>query len=281
MAKALKAASLSYLLVLFLSIYPAMAFEPMLPQTYITGTTVDGWWMSEKLDGIRGYWDGTQLYSKNGTRLAAPPEFIAGLPPFALEGELWGGRGAFEQTASIVMRQQPHAGWLIIHFAIFDVPSAPGPFRQRILAAHDWFEQHPSSYAFVIEQIPVDHHEQLLQELNRIEALGGEGLIIRDPDALYQAGRRSHIFKVKNFHDAEATVIAHLPGKGRNSGRLGALLVRNVEGIEFRIGSGLIDKDRDHPPAVGTVITYKYHGHYQSGIPKFPSYVRVRSDQGL
>ncbi|HMB15930.1 MAG TPA: DNA ligase [Pelovirga sp.] len=281
MAKILKATGLFYLLILFLSIYPAMAFEPMLPQVYTAETPVAGWWMSEKLDGIRGYWDGSQLYSKNGTLLAAPKEFTAELPPFPLEGELWGGRGTFEQTSSIVMRHQPHKGWLTIHFAIFDVPSAPGPFRQRLLAAHNWFEQRPSPYAFVIEQIPVDHHEQLVLELNRIEALGGEGLIIRDPDAPYQAGRRPHILKVKHFSDAEATVLAHLPGQGRNVGRLGALLVRNGEGIEFRIGSGLNDKDRANPPAIGTVISYKYHGYYQSGIPKFPSYLRIRSDQGL
>jgi len=281
MSKIIRSASLLCLSYLIFIFTPATAFEPMLPQIYTAETSVVGWWMSEKLDGIRGYWDGSQLYSKNGMLLAAPKEFIAELPPFPLEGELWGGRGTFEQTASIVMHQQPHAGWLQLQFAIFDVPTTQRPFRERIIDAVDWFTKTPSTYAFVIEQIPVDDESQLANELNRIEFMGGEGLIIRDPDALYQAGRRPHILKVKNFHDAEATVIAHLPGKGRNSGRLGALLVSNEEGIEFRIGSGLSDKDRDHPPAIGTVITYKYHGHYQSGIPKFPSYLRVRSDQGL
>ncbi len=281
MSKIITSTSLLCLSLLTLIFTPAVAFEPMLPQTYTTQTAVDGWWMSEKLDGIRGYWDGSQLYSKNGNRLAAPPEFTADLPPFPLEGELWGGRGTFEQTASIVMHQQPHAGWLQLQFAVFDVPATPGPFRKRITAAVIWFTKSPSPNAFVVEQIPVENHAHLDQELKRIEALGGEGLIIRDPDALYQAGRRPHILKAKNFHDAEATVIAHLPGKGRNSGRLGALLVRAADGTEFRIGSGLSDTDRDNPPAINTVINYKHHGYYQSGIPKFPSYLRIRSDQEL
>lgn len=281
MSKLITSACLLCLSLLIFIFTPATAFEPMLPQIYTTETPVAGWWMSEKLDGIRGHWDGSQLTSKNGIPLAPPPEFIAGLPPFALEGELWGGRGTFEQTASIVLRHQPHKGWLQLQFAVFDVPAAQGPFRKRIMNAVNWFATTPSPYAFVIEQSPVDDHEQLLLELNRIASLGGEGLIIRDPEALYQAGRRPHILKAKNFHDAEATVIAHLPGSGRNAGRLGALLVRSAAGMEFRIGSGFSDRDRDNPPVIGTVICYKHHGYYQSGIPKFPSYLRVRSDQGL
>ncbi len=281
MSKFITSASLLCLSLLLFIFTPATAFEPMLPQTYSTQTAVHGWWMSEKLDGIRAYWDGSHLYSKNGNRLAAPPEFTAGLPPFPLEGELWGGRGNFEQTVSIVMRQHPHAEWLKLKFAIFDVPQAPGSFRQRIDTAIRWFNQHPAPCSFVIEQTPLDNHEQLWWELERIEDLGGEGLIVRDPDAAYQAGRRPHILKVKNFSDAEATVIAHLPGKGRNNGRVGSLLVRDAKGHEFRIGSGLSDAERDNPPAIGTVITYQYYGHYASGIPKFPSFLRVRDDHGL
>lgn len=276
-----KTTALLYLLVFILAMNPAAAFEPMLPQIYSTETAVAGWWMSEKLDGIRGYWDGSQLYSKNGSRLTAPPEFTADLPPFALEGELWGGRGTFDRTASIVMRQQPHEGWLSLRFAIFDVPAARGSFRQRIRQADAWFDQHPSAYAFVIKQIPVADHAHLQQELKRIEALGGEGVIVRDPDAPYQTGRAPHILKVKQTYDAEATVIAHLPGQGRNSGRLGALLVKNAAGVEFRIGTGLSDAERDNPPDIGTVISYRYYGHYPSGMPKFPSYLRVRVDLRL
>ena len=269
---------LSFLIFIFT---PATASEPMLPQTYTSQAHIDGWWMSEKLDGIRGHWDGEQLWSRNGVLLKPPLEFIAGFPPFPLEGELWGGRGTFEQTASIVMRRQPHEGWLKLRFAIFDVPAASGPFRLRIKQAGAWFNQHPSPYAFVIEQIPLKNHDQLQQELKRISNLGGEGLIVRNPNAPYQTGRSPHILKVKQTYDAEATVIAYLPGQGRNSGRLGALLVKNDAGVEFRIGTGFTDAERDNPPAIGTVITYQYFGHYPSGIPKFPSYGRVRSDQGL
>lgn len=279
--KLLKLSIRLFFVILLSGIGSVHAFEPMLPQTYSAQKEISGWWMSEKLDGIRGFWDGRQLWSKNGLPFSPPPQFIAGLPPFPLEGELWGGRRTFEQTASIVLRQQPHDGWLKLQFAIFDVPGQTETFRVRIKRAQHWFENNPSPYAFVIEQIPVKGRKHLSYELNRIEAAGGEGVIIRDPDAPYQAGRSTHILKVKKSFDAEAMVIAHLPGSGRNRDRLGALLVRAEDGSEFRIGGGFSDAQRNDPPPVGSMITYKYYGHYRSGIPKFPSFLRVRADLGL
>ena len=272
-----------YLLV-FLSLLISVhlsAADLMLPHVYNDQTDVSGWLMSEKLDGIRGYWNGTQLLSKNGNQLYPPTEFIAGLPNFPLEGELWGGRGTFEQTASVVKTQKPHDGWLLLKFAIFDVPQASGGFTSRIAAAKSWFNAHPSPYAFVIPQIQAMNQEHLQKELHRIETLGGEGLIVRNPNALYRAGRSAEILKVKNYQDAEARVVAQLPGKGRNKGRLGALLVQLDDGIQFRIGSGFSDSERKSPPAIGTFVTFKFYGRYESGIPKFPSFLRIRHDSDL
>ena len=259
----------------------ALASEPMLPQTYRQQVDIDGWMMSEKLDGVRGYWDGQQLLSKNGNRLFPPRAFVKDLPPFPLEGELWGGRGRFEQTVGIVKRQQPHDGWLQLKFAIFDVPQAAGGFTERIEQARHWFSAHPSAYSFVIPQQKVQNRVHLELELRRIETLGGEGLVVRKPDALYRAGRSAQILKVKSYQDAEATVIGHSPGQGRNAGRLGSLLLKLADGTQFKIGSGFSDAQRESPPAIGTVITFKYYGKYPSGIPKFPSFLRVRSDYNL
>jgi DNA ligase-1 len=261
---------------LLFSAVNSLAAELMLPQVYKQQVDVSGWLMSEKLDGVRGYWDGRQLLSKNGNIFFPPAAFVRGLPPFPVEGELWGGRGTYEQTASCVMKQQPHDGWLQLELAIFDVPQAPGGFTARLGKAKDWFAAHPSAYAFVIPQIPVRDHTQLQQELHRIEKLGGEGLIVRMPEALYAGGRRPEILKVKNYQDAEATVVAHLPGKGRNEGRLGSLLVVLDDGTQFKLGSGFNDAERQSPPPVGAVVTFKFYGTYQSGIPKFPSFMRIR-----
>ena len=253
----------------------------MLPEVYNAQVDVAGWLMSEKLDGVRGYWDGRHLLSKNGKAFFPPAEFVRGLPPFPVEGELWGGRGTFTQTIAIVSKENPHSGWLQLKLAIFDVPEAPGGFTRRIAKAVAWFAAHPSAYAFVIPQTRVRNREELQQHLVQIEKRGGEGLIVRRPDATYTAGRSAEILKVKKYQDTEARVVQHLPGKGRNAGRLGSLLVEQEDGLRFKIGGGFSDAERESPPPVGALITFKFYGKYPSGIPKFPSFLRIRQDQNL
>jgi len=259
----------------------AEAFEPQLPQVYDESCVVDGWLMSEKLDGVRGYWDGTRLWSKQGHLLQPPAEFTSGWPAFPLEGELWGGRGTFAATAATLRRSPGNSGWLQLQFAIFDAPAVAGPFRSRLAALEAWLAVHPASHAFVIPQRPVANRAALLAELRRIEAGGGEGLVVRDPAAPYAAGRRPEILKVKSSLDGEALVVGHLPGTGRLDGMLGALLVELPDGTRFRVGSGFSDAERRAPPPLGAAITFRYFGLYSSGIPKFPVFVRVRADQGL
>ncbi len=259
----------------------AHALEIMLPQVYADHIDVSNWLVSEKLDGVRGYWDGKRLLSKNGLAFHPPAAFIRNFPPFELEGEIWGGRGTFQKTVSIVKRQQPHDGWLALQFAIFDVPRAAGGFRQRLEKARQWFEDHPTRHAFIIPQKTVTDKKQLKTELQRVEKLGGEGLIVRKPEALYTRGRSAEILKIKSYYDMEAVVIAHIMGKGRNQGRLGALLVELPDKTRFKIGTGFSDEERADPPPVGTVITFKYYGFYESGIPKFPSFLRIRRDDAL
>lgn len=253
----------------------------MLPKVYRAETDICGWWMSEKLDGVRAYWDGETLYSKNGVPFSPPAEFTADWPPFPMEGELWGGRGTFEYTLSAVLQQQEHAGWLDLKYAIFDVPEVQENFRFRLKEAEKWIARHHPQYMFMIPQISVEDTAHLSHQLDKVVEQGGEGLIVRDPEGGYIRGRSSAILKVKRFEDAEAEVVGHLPGAGRNKGRLGALLVRTPQGVEFKVGTGFTDAERENPPHLGAEITYKYTGYYKSGIPKFPVYLRMRADSEL
>ncbi len=102
--------------------------------------------------------------------------------------------------------------------------------------------------------------------------------MLRQPGSRYEAGRSATLLKAKRFHDAEARVIEHLPGAGRHKGRLGALAVVLPDGTEFSVGTGFSDAQRERPPAVGSLITFRYQELTDRGVPRFPTFVRTRYD---
>jgi DNA ligase-1 len=237
-----------------------------------------GWWMSEKYDGLRGYWDGQKLWSRKGNLIHAPDYFLAELPrDIALDGELWIGHGKFEETMSIVRSETPDDRWKSVRYMVFDAPQAKGTFEQRMQFLRENVSE-GNRFVKIVAQERCQSVAQLLAERDRVVREGGEGLMLRQPESAYEARRSPTLLKVKPYDDAEATVIAHEPGKGKFSGKLGALRVRTEDGREFSIGSGLTDADRESPPPVGTVITYRFRGLTAKGLPRFPSYLRVRRD---
>ncbi|HYE17855.1 MAG TPA: DNA ligase [Tepidisphaeraceae bacterium] len=234
-----------------------------------------GWWMSEKLDGIRAYWDGARMWSRLGNEFHVPEWFVEGLPKHPLDGELFLARKAFQKTTAIVRRQDKSEHWKQIRFLIFDAPGHGGAFEARLemlakLAATPFAEVHAHARCTGVEHLKA--------ELARVEALGGEGLMLRQAGSVYVAGRSSTLLKVKSFKDDEAIVIGHQPGAGRHKGRLGALLVRLADGTEFAIGTGLSDKQREDPPAVGATVVFRYQELSDGGVPRFPTFHGVRDD---
>lgn len=271
-------------LVFVLFFAPSFVFaEPrsapvMQAQAWEPGMDIRGWWMSEKLDGVRGYWTGEQLVSRSGKVFAAPDWFTENFPSVPLDGELWVGRQQFAETVSIVRRQTPHDGWKSIRYMIFDAPQAEGGFEQRLAFAREWFQQHPNSSVSVIEHEVCQDEQHLRTKLAEVEARGGEGLILRQPESVYSVGRSATILKVKTFQEARAVVLEHLPGSGRNAGRLGSLRVELSNGVRFAIGSGFSDAERDNPPPVGSTVRFKHQGYTKAGIPRFASFLRVEEN---
>ena len=237
-----------------------------------------GWWMSEKLDGVRAYWDGKQFLSRQGNLYLAPDWFIEGLPETPLDGELWLGRKSFQRAVSIARRQDRSEHWGELRFVIFDAPALGELFETRLRFIREQLKKHQPKFAQALEHQQCRDLEHLRQELARIEALGGEGLMLRQPGSKYEIGRSLTLLKVKTFHDDEATVIGHEPGKGRHKGRLGALSVRLTNGIEFSVGTGFSDSQRSSPPPVGSMITFRFQELSDRGVPRFPTFVGVRAD---
>jgi DNA ligase-1 len=242
-------------------------------------TDPTGWLLSEKLDGVRAYWDGKQLLSRLGNLYHAPDWFLAGLPTEPLDGELWLGRKQFQRTVSIVRRQDKKDHWKEIRYVVFDAPKLDQGFEKRLAFVEEVIRENRPRYAQAH-----DHHlcqglEHLRTELARLEALGGEGLMMRQAGSKYESGRSSTLLKVKNFHDAEARVLKHLEGAGRHKGRLGALFVEMADGTTFSVGTGFSDAERENPPPVGSLITFRYQELSEGGVPRFPSFVSVCPDR--
>lgn len=238
---------------------------------------VKNYWVSEKLDGIRGYWNGEKLLTRSGNEINTPSWFIKGWPHTTLDGEIWSQRNAFENITSCVSQQKENNScWQKLKFMVFDLPQHKGKFSQRIIAMQTLINSTPSPYLQMIEQIKVTTKHTLYQKLENIVQQKGEGLMLHHQDALYKPGRNKHLMKLKKYQDAEALVISHTEGKGKYRKMLGSLLVEIPSGLQFKIGTGFTDLERQNPPPVGSTITYQYIGKTKRGVPRFASYKRIR-----
>lgn len=251
----------------------------LLAGSYRNQVDVTQYLVSEKLDGVRALWDGHTLRFRSGREVHAPAWFVAGLPPQALDGELWLGRGSFERLSGIVRREIPEeAEWREVRYMIFELPGASGTFRERAAAMQQIALQAKVPWLRAIEQFSVVDRDSLQKRFQAVLKAGGEGLMLHRADAPYETGRGDTLLKMKAFDDAEAVVIGHRPGKGKYAGVLGALRVRTADGREFSLGAGLTDRQRREPPPLGATVTYRYRDLTKSGLPRFASFLRLRNE---
>lgn len=251
------------------------AVRPVMPAGDIAG-----YWISEKLDGVRGRWDGRRLWTRGGHAIDPPDWFIANWPDHAMDGELWLGRGRFDEMAALLRRSGNADAWRAVRFLVFDLPSHGGPFTARVAAMRRLGAGPSPPWLRAVAQSRVADAAGLRARMSAVLSAGGEGLMLHHGDALYLAGRSDRLHKLKPHDDAEARVVAHLPGSGKYTGMLGALLVERADGARFRLGSGLSDAERAAPPPVGSLVTYRYNGITRHGLPRFARYLRIREPAG-
>ncbi|MBS0465935.1 MAG: DNA ligase [Proteobacteria bacterium] len=271
---------LLFLLVLAGAAAQAAAPSPTLAQRYHPGVDVSAYWVSEKYDGVRALWTGSQLLSRQGLPIRAPTWFTAGWPAEPLDGELWAGRGQFAAAQAAVAQAEPDdAQWRRMRYMVFDLPNAPGGFGQRLPALQRQVAALGQPWVQAVPQWRVASHGELMAQLRTHDKAGAEGLMLRSDDAPYRGGRSADLLKLKSFEDAEGRVVGHVPGRGKYAGQTGALLVELEDGRRLRLGSGLPDALRRKPPPVGTVVSYRYNGLHASGLPRFARFWRVRADE--
>ncbi len=249
----------------------------LLANIYQSDVELKNYWISEKLDGVRAYWNGKNLVSRQGNVFHAPAWFVTPLPEVALDGELWLRRGRFDELSGVVRRKlADDSSWRGVKFMIFDLPEHAGVFDERLKRLEKIVVDIDASHIRLVEQFKVASHELLIKKLDDLVVQGAEGLMLHLASSSYKSGRSDDLLKLKKHFDAEAVVIAHILGKGKYEGMLGSMLVETSDKIRFKIGTGFSDEERKNPPAIGSIITYKYFGLTKRGVPRFASFMRVR-----
>ncbi|NOT68929.1 MAG: DNA ligase [Methylophilaceae bacterium] len=253
--------------------------ELLLAQNYQRGIDVQQYLVSEKFDGVRAVWDGKAFHTRTGNVIAAPVWFIKGMPAIPLDGELWLAHGKFDLLSGAVRKDIPvDQEWRGITYQIFELPNAPGTFASRAKRITEIVKQANIPHLKAVTQFRVNDEAALYARLKQIVAQGGEGLMLHRADALYVTGRSDALLKLKPQYDAEATVVEHTQGRGKYTGKLGALVVETPEGIRFKLGTGFTNAQRENPPKIGSIVTYTYKDKTVKGKPKFASFLRVRNE---
>ncbi|MCK9491496.1 MAG: DNA ligase [Sulfurimonas sp.] len=264
---------MKFFLILFLLLSSLYAKKPelFLLNVYSKDINVSSWYMSEKLDGVRAYWDGKRLISRAGNDFNAPSFFTKKFPSCELDGELWSKREDFSNINSIVSTEDDKARWSELTYNIFEVPNAKGGLLERLSLVKK------SKYIKLIKQIKVRDNKHLEEYLKELEIKGAEGLVVRDGSLDYYAQRNNNALKVKSFNDTECEVVNYTKGKGKYKDMVGSLVCKMQDGKIIKIGSGLSDAQRADPPKIGAIITFKYYGLTSKGNPRFPVFLRIRN----
>lgn len=270
----------------------------MLAKEYDPSIDVRGWYMSEKLDGMRAFWDGgstrgkrktdvwwanndkdgryvheqicTGLWSRYGNVVHAPDWWLDMLPKGMLDGELWMGRGRFQDLVSVT-KTLTKENWEQVLYRPFDMPTMGAfltagtvnnqNYKKAFPQRPGYFPGYSTPFDVIIKRIyehtngvvvPVKQErirdtEHMLSVLDEITTAGGEGLILRAPSLSWTPYRVGKLLKVKPFKDDEGTVVGYVSGRvgkeGRLHGKLGALVLSWKDKV-FEL-SGYTDAERE------------------------------------
>lgn len=244
----------------------------------------NGYLMSEKLDGIRGIWEAGKFKTRQDNPIHTPSYFTYNFPSFKLDGELWIARAKFDEVSTLIRSGSLDSSlWKSVTYNVFDVPNACEEFKltpctlsNRLKVLERYLQQNPNPYIKIIKQIPIKDQEHLKEFYKDIVFNKGEGVVIRKDLAPYEKGRSKNALKLKPYEDAECKVIAYTEGKGKFQGKTGALLCQMPDDRVIKIGSGLKDKDRENPPKIGSIVTYKFNGLTKNSLPRFPVFLHIR-----
>lgn len=235
----------------------AMAYE---------GQNINGWLMSEKLDGVRAIWTGQELMSRNGNPFYAPDWFTRQLPAgVMLDGELFVGRGKFQATASVVKKKVPvDSEWQSIRYCVFDAPEVEGGFEVRLAFCASALTG--CEIAEVVAHRVCVNHSDLESFFSELHAQGAEGVMLREPNSSYDKRRSASLLKFKKYESSEAVMI----------GQEACALVLKWNDVVFKVANGLNEQECICFPRIGSIISFGFCGLTDGGVPRFPTFLSER-----
>ena len=272
----------------------------------------NGWWWSEKFDGYRAQWmnDEKDFYSRALKIFNAPKWYKLAMPPKEkIDGELWVGRENF-QHMGVVRRKKPEPeDWIVVKFMAYDLPDKEKPFSERIKLLKKIVKDNEVRWNIIRKDLPepfntiecplvfapqtkIKSEEQMMVAYNKVIQGGGEGVMIKQGESMYEDGRSNLMLKLKPSFDEESIIMDYTEGKGKYVGMLGGFvcqplinmdtyhLIDDKEEHAFTV-SGMDDETREnfketHP--IGTIISITHSGLTDSGKPRFARYMRKRDD---
>lgn len=161
-----------------------------------------------------------------------------------------------------------------MHKNAFDSLSLSEPYEVRYERLVNMFKDHP--FIVVLEHRRIGCMEDFMGFFSHVvKEKGGEGVMVRNPDMVYESGRSHNLLKVKEMQDDEAVVVGHIEGNGKHAGRLGAIICK-YRGTTFKIGTGFTDEERESPPEIGSKVTFAFYELTENNVPRFPIFKAVR-----
>lgn len=251
------------------------------------------WYVQPKLEGDRclAKWDGNigyVLYSSTGKPILNLPHINRALNNLnittTLDGELYNHRAPHELIHGIVSRSvNIHRDYKLVQFHIFDVVMK-GDFKKRLDYTRLVVKE--SEHIRRVRTHDIRDLKEVYyyyeSELND----GYEGVVIRSPEQVYVDKRTTLMMKLKQREEDIylcTAIFEEESIEGVKKQRLGAILVRDGDGQEFKVGSGFNDEQRklywNMPSLIlGHLIRVRYQALTQKGIPKMASIKEIIND---
>lgn len=210
---------------------------------------VKGWWITEKYDGVCGLFRQSDqtMWSRAGNAYIIPDFLTKQLVSIGVDmhGEIWYGRDTFDLCSGMARRQDnDDKAWETMTFMVFDAPDKGVlPLEDRVRKFQEAWKAagKPKNVKGVKFRKFNPDKTTITKELQKIEALGGEGLVLRKPGSKYTIKRSQDMLKVKSWIFDEAKIIGYNEGTGKYVGMVGSLKIQNDEFGKFKVGSGTND----------------------------------------